>query len=188
VADHKDAQKKKGPPPGRRTFADQRDQIDYLHRKLLYWLYEREDKARAHFFAERLGALLSKASPGHDAIFPEECWSLICEAKDDLPGALKHREHEVRLIKRLHAIAKTAPQQKDVLRLYGHDDLSDRLDLLAILYHDSGNLEKAISTLYESRQLCEKHELTFDGEDILQEYLEKKKNSPAEKHRTGTHG
>ena len=34
-------------PPDRRKFADERDQIDYLYHKLLYWLYEREDRVRA---------------------------------------------------------------------------------------------------------------------------------------------
>jgi hypothetical protein len=176
------------PPPGRRKFADARDHMEYLYHKLLYWLYEREDRARARTFAKRLAQVVSNASPGHDAIFPEECWSLICEARADLPGAIKHRELEIRLIKRLHAISRTAPQQEDVLRLYGHDDLSERLDLLAVLYHDGGNVDKAISTLHESRQLCEKYGVKFDGEDILQEYLEEKKDSRTDKYRTGTHG
>jgi hypothetical protein len=163
------------PPPDRRKFADERDQIDYLYHKLLYWLYEREDKVRASAFAERLAQLLSQSSPGHDAIFPEECWSLIGEAKGDLPGAIKHREKEIRLMKRVQAISRSTPQQEAVLRLYGYDDLSDRLDLLAVLYHDSGNLDKAISTLHESKQLCEKHGIKFDAEDIMQEYLEEKR-------------
>jgi hypothetical protein len=167
---------KTNPPPDRRKFADARDQIDYLYHKLLYWLYEREDRVHARAFAKRLGQLLSTSSPGHDAIFPEECWSLICEAKEDLAGAIKHRENEVRLMKLLHEISRRSPQHDDVFRLYGYDHLSDRLDLLAVLYHDSGHLDKAISTLHESRQLCEKHGVKFDGEDVLQEYLEEKKD------------
>jgi hypothetical protein len=158
-------------PPDRRRFADERDQIDYLYHKLLYWLYEREDKARARIFAVRLAQLLS-ASPGHDAIFPEECRSLICEAMDNLPGAVKHRENEVRLIKRLHEISRGTRQQDHVIGLYGYDNLSDRLDLLAVLYHDSGDLDKAIATLLESKHLCKKRGIEFDGKDILQEYLE----------------
>ena len=35
------------PPPDRRKFADERDHIDYLYHKLLYWLYEREDRFRS---------------------------------------------------------------------------------------------------------------------------------------------
>lgn len=165
---------KTDPPPDRRKFAGDRDEIEYFYHKLLYWLYEREDRARARAFAERLARLLSKASPGHDAIFPEECWSLICETKEDLPGAIAHRENEVRLIRRLHEISRNTPHENLVLRQYGYDDLSDRLDLLATLYHDSGHLDKAIRTLHESQQLCEKHGVKFDGEDILQEYVAEK--------------
>jgi hypothetical protein len=175
-------------PPDRRKFADERDQIDYLYHKLLYWLYEREDKVRACAFAERLAQLLSQTSPGRDAIFPEECRSLICEASEDLPGAIKHRENEVRLIKRLHEVSRGTQQQDHVFGLYGYDNLSDRLDLLAVLYHDSGALDKAIGTLLESKRLCIKHGIKFDGRDILQEYLDEKKSSPVEKLQTGTYG
>ncbi len=175
-------------PPVRRKFADERDQIDYLYHKLLYWLYEREDKVRARAYAERLARLLSKASAEHDAIFPEECRSLTCEAMDDLPGAVKHRENEVRLIKRLHEISRGTRQQDHIFGLYGYDNLSDRLDLLAVLYHDSGDLDKAIATLLESKHLCSKHRIRFDGADILQEYLEEKKYSAVEKLRNGTYG
>jgi hypothetical protein len=182
MADEKEAEKKKGPKggikhtPGRRKFADARDQIDYLYHKLLYWLYERKESIRACAFAKRLGQVLSTSSPGHDAIFPEECWSLICEATEDLPGAIKHRENEVRLIKRLHALSRRTPHQDDALQLYGYDDLSDRLDLLAVLYRDSGDLDKAIRLLHESKQLCEKHGVKFDGDDIMHEYLEEKRH------------
>jgi tetratricopeptide (TPR) repeat protein len=169
------------PPPDRRKFADERDEIEYLYYKLLYWLYEREDRSRARAFAERLARLLSSASPGHHAILPEECWSLICEAKEDLRGAIEHRENEVRLLKRLHQISGKSDQQGDVLRLYGYDDLSDRLDLLAVLYHDSGQLDKAIRTLLESRRLCAKHGIRFDGEDMLREYLEECRSQQSRK-------
>jgi hypothetical protein len=138
---------------------------------------------RARAFAERLARLLSKVSPGHDAIFPEECWSLICEAKEDLPGAIKYRENEVRLLKRLHEIARPTEQQEAILRLYRYDDLSDRLDLLAVLYHDSGKVDKAIDTLLESKQVCEKHGVKFDGEDILQDYMQEQGNSQEDPNR-----
>jgi hypothetical protein len=162
------------PPPDRRKFADARDEAEYLYHKLLYWLYEREDPARARAFAERLARLLSRVSPDHGAIFPEECWSLICEARGDLPGAIKHRENEIQLMKRLHKISRDSPQREEILRLHGYDDLSDRLDLLAVLYHDSGQLVRAIDTLQESKRLCALHGIAFDSEDLLQEYLEEK--------------
>jgi hypothetical protein len=162
------------PPPDRRKFADARDEVEYLYHKLLYWLYERKDSVRARAFAARLARLLSRVSPGHEAIFPEECWSLICEARGNLSGAIKHRENEVRLMKRLHEISRNGPHRQAILRLHSYEDLSGRLDLLAVLYHDSGHLEQAIERLQESKRLCQEHGIAFDGGDLLRDYLVEK--------------
>jgi len=163
------------PPLTRRRFAGVRDEMEYLYHKLLYWMYEQQDRARARAFAERLARLVTRAD--RDSIFPEECRSLICEARGDLRGAIRHRENEVRLVNRLREISRNTLHEKDVFRLYGHEDLSDRLDLLATLYHDSGDLEKAIATLRESEQLCRRHGVSFDGSDVLEECLKEKRNA-----------
>jgi hypothetical protein len=165
------------PPLKRRRFANDWDEIGYLYDKLLYWLYERGDAGKARPYAQRLERLLRKADPAHEAIFGEECWSLVYETKGDFPKAIERRENEIRLIRRLHEIAHNTPHQDLVLKDYGYDDLSDRLDLLATLHHDSGSLNKAITILKESKRLCDAHGIKFDGEDILQEYLEEKRNS-----------
>jgi tetratricopeptide (TPR) repeat protein len=163
-------------PSVRRKFANDWDEIGYLYDKLLYWLYQREDALKARSYAVRIEQLLSKAAPNHDAIFGEECWSLVHEAKGDLRQAIAHRENAVRLIRRLHDISRGAAHEAVVLKDYGDDDLSDRLDLLAMLYHDIGDVDKAIATLQKSKQLCHAHGIEFDGEDILQEYLAEKRN------------
>lgn len=158
------------PPADRRVFASARDQMDYLYHKLLYWLYERADRPRARSFATRLARRLAKTADAPGAIFSEECRSLIAEAQGDLPKAIQHRESEVRLIRRLHKLSRHTPQQDIVFRIYGCEDLSDRLDLLAVLYHDAGQLDQAIATLEESKRLCAQQGLKFDGEDLLAEY------------------
>lgn len=163
------------PPPGRRKFASAWDEIMYLHDKLLYWLYQREDERKACPYAKRLEQLLPRATPTHEAILGEECWSLVYETKGDLAKAIKHREKEIRLIHRLHELVRKSPCDQCALEGYGYDDLSDRLDLLAILYHDSGQFDKAIRTLQESKRLCKAHGLTFDGEDMLREYVAEKR-------------
>ncbi len=159
------------PPAGKRKFADTSEEMGYLYDKLVYWLYQRQLFRRALPFADRLERLLANSGPETQSIFAEECRSLIHEAKGDLAKAIAHREKEIRLIRRLHEITQNTSGADFAFGQYNHADLSDRLDLLAVLYHDNGNLDKAIKTLQESKQLCKKHGINFDGEDILQEYL-----------------
>ncbi|HMC64179.1 MAG TPA: hypothetical protein VKI65_04505 [Gemmataceae bacterium] len=158
----------------RRNFRSAWDEIVYLYDKLLYWFYDRQDPRRARPLAQRLERLLRKADPAHDAILGEECWSLIYELEGDLRNAIKHRENEIRMMKRLHAISRNTPAEGYVLQQRGYDDLSDRLDLLAILYHDYGDLDKAIRTLEESQRLCKRHGIEFDGKDLLRDYRSEK--------------
>jgi hypothetical protein len=165
------------PPLKRRKFANDWDEIEYLYRKLLYWLYEREDAGKAKPYAERLKALLAATDPGHESILGEECWSLIFEARGEISKAIERRENEIRLMRRLHELASASKNKSIALEGRGYDDMSDRLDLLATLYHDHGDLDKAISILHESKRLCDSHGIEFDGQDLLDEYLAEKENS-----------
>jgi hypothetical protein len=77
---------------------------------------------------------------------------------------------------RAHEISRNTAQQPDAFRLYGHDDLSDRLDLLVALYHHNDQLDKAIAMLQQSRHLCAKQGIAFDGDDLLRQYMEESKS------------
>jgi hypothetical protein len=162
-------------PPTRRNFPSAGDEIDYLYHKLLYWLYDRDERSKALAFCGRLEQLLDKESGEQATIRAEECRSLICESRGDLPGAIRSRENEIRLIERLHALTRGTPSWATIRRDYDYGDLSDRLDLLAVLYHDSGRLDRAIGTLRESKRLCAAHRIPFDGQDLLDEYLSEAK-------------
>jgi hypothetical protein len=157
------------------------EKMKFLRDKVLYWLFRRENASRARLYAERLAPLLSAADPDHEAIFGEECWSLVHETRGDLPRAIEHRHREIDLIRRLHEIARGQLYEGIALRDYGYIDLSDRLNLLATLYHDSGDSEKAIRTLEESKQLCADHGVKFGGEDLLKEYVQEA-TFPKQKH------
>src|SRR5207244_1002464 len=113
------------PPRQRRWFADDWDEIGYLYDNLLYWLFERENRERAHPYAERLKRLLPKADPDHEAILGAAYWSLVYEAEGDFRKAIEHRKNEIRLIHRLHEISRGQPFEEFALRRYGYDDLSD---------------------------------------------------------------
>jgi tetratricopeptide (TPR) repeat protein len=163
-----------GAGPTRRKFAHEWDEISYLYHKLLHWLYGRQNRRTSQKFADRLDELLRRASPDHEAILGEECWSLIWEARGDLDQAIAFRENEIRLIHKLWRASANSPVRDAVLKGYGPDDLSDRMDLLANLYRDAGRLDDAIKTLRQSKRLCEEHGVPFDGEEMLQEFQEEK--------------
>jgi tetratricopeptide (TPR) repeat protein len=151
------------PPPTERKFAHPWKEIDYLYHKALYWWFEREDRRRAFLYAERLRPLLEREDARSEAILGAASRALIAELDGNLNDAIRHRIHEIELIRRLNEIG--GPPSI----LFGPDDIADRLDLLAILYWHSGELEKAEQTLEESRRLCEQHKIPFDGTDLLKD-------------------
>jgi len=167
--------------PNRRKFANDWDEIEYLYQKILYWFYPLRDYRKALAFSKRLEGLLPKADPGHEAIFSEACWSLLYEVKGNLPKAIHYRESEIKLIKHLWEISRGTLGEEFVFQQYDASDLSDRYDLLAILYHDAGNLDKAIQILRDSEQLCKESGIRFDGKDLLRDYLAEKKQLASEK-------
>ena len=73
-------------------------------------------------------------------------------------------------IRHLHGLVKDNPGRDYVFRQYDYGDLSDRLDILATLYAEQGNLGRAVELLHESRRFCESHQIPFDGQDLLDEY------------------
>jgi tetratricopeptide (TPR) repeat protein len=176
------------PPADRRKFGGAWDEINYLRDKVLYWLYARGEPIRARPYARRMIRLLTRADPDQEAILGQECRSLAYEALGDLRKAIEHRENEVRLIRRGHQISRGQPHEVFVMRHGGFDALSDRLDLLAVLYHDAGDLDRAIRTLRESRELCEEHGIKFDGADLLRDYLAEWRETRPDHGRNGSVG
>jgi hypothetical protein len=162
-------------PPTRRRFYHEWDAIDYYYHKVLYWFYQQHDRRRALKFCAPLERILQEAAADHEAILGEAAWSLLYEVKGDLSKAIHYRQSEIKLIRRLWEISRGAPDEDIALEHYGPSDLSDRFDLLAILYHEAGDLDKALSVLQESKQLCDEHGVRFDGKDLLRDYLAEKK-------------
>jgi DNA polymerase III delta prime subunit len=153
------------------------DSIEALHHDLLGAFYEDQDEARARSIATRLEAALKDRPDVADSIRGDEIRSIIAEVKGDLGEAIRSREREIQRIEELHRLARDIPGRDYVFRQYDYSDLSDRLDLLAILYSEQGDLERAISTLQESRRLCESHQIDFDGQDLLDEFIQAGANS-----------
>ena len=151
---------KMSPPPTRRRFRNDWDHILYLYRRALFWFYNRGLRHKAAAFCDSLEGLLKKQKDARVSIKGQECWSLIREIHGNLPRAIYHREREIRLIKHYQLLA---PNRND----YTLGDLADRLDLLAILFRENGDVAHAISTLRESQALCLQAGIAFDGQILL---------------------
>lgn len=150
--------------------ADEWGRVDRLYMKMLHWLYLRQRPEKALVHADHLAVLLAKVDPDEKCIFGQECRSLVCEARGDFCGAIRHRRKEIRFIRRLRKISRGKPYESVALSGYDYGDESDRLDLLAILYEAAGDREKAIRTLQESKRLCRRHGVEFDAQDVLDDY------------------
>jgi hypothetical protein len=145
-----------------------------LYHRLLSHLYKSEDTRRARLVANRLEPLLATADPNGEAIFGEECRSLIHEARRNFRQAIKHRKNEIRLIRKLHGISRDKPYEQVATQGYTYDDLADRLNLLAALYHDSGSFGQALKTLEQSRLFCAEHAIEFGASEMLEKYIAEK--------------
>ena len=157
--------------------------IHDLYHQLLYWHYDRQNTRKARQLAGRLNRLLSEATANQHTILGEGAWALVLECLGDLSGAIKHRGKEIQLIKRLLQVSSKSPHPKAILKYYDYSDLSDRLDLLAILYHDAGNLDQALKVLRQSKHICEKHGIPFDGKDLWEDYLAEANGAFRQSHR-----
>ncbi|HEV3258018.1 MAG TPA: hypothetical protein VG013_14130 [Gemmataceae bacterium] len=146
------------------------DGIEALYVELLHLFYEEGNREQAQKVASRLEDTLAARTDFAGSIRAEEIRSLLAELRGDLAEAIHSREAEIRKILELHVLAVKTPSWQHVVRLYDFSDVSDRLDLLAILYDEQGNLDRARATLQESKEFCESHHIPFDGQDLLDEF------------------
>jgi hypothetical protein len=120
--------------------------------------------------------MLQKEPDVAGSIRGQEIRSIIAELEGNLDDAIRYRQSEIQKIQELHRIARDTPGWEYAFRQYDYSDLRDRLDLLASLYADQGDLKRAVDTLTESRQLCQAHNIEFDGQDLLDEFTRAETN------------
>jgi hypothetical protein len=137
----------------------------YVRDMLLHRLYEREDFAGARRYADRLERLLDKEKSSQGAVRGAECRSLIAEARRDLKAAIKHREEEVTLWKRLRD-SLLGPKSNAA---YEPEDLADSLELLAILYDRAGRRDAAVEALRDSEEHCRRTGIPFESSGLLKD-------------------
>jgi len=152
-------------------------EVETLYASLIDAFYDRGDRERARQIATEIQHTLNNRPDVADSIRGEEIRSLIAELNGNLQEAIRRRECEIRKILELHSLACGRPGWAYVFRQYDYGDVSDRLDLLASLYANVGDWERAIATLRESKAYCDGHGIPFDGQDLLDEF-EQERVSP----------
>ena len=156
--------------------------LESLYLELLNSYYEEGDRKRAGKVAVRLEAALEASTEYSLSIRGEEVRSIIAELHNDLPRAIQSREAEIRKILELRDKARDTPGWDYVSRRYDSSDVSDRLDLLAILYDKQGELDRAIAILVESKEYCLSHQISFDSQDLLDELEIARQSGKTRKH------
>jgi hypothetical protein len=129
--------KKPKPPTTKRSFASPWSELDYLCKKISYWLYCQPNRDRAQHYQARLERVLRQV-PGDDlAIVREEGLALACELQGRIDEAIAHRKREIRLMERLHEESRS-PRYSDKTKTYMLRDrdgaaLAERRDILDAL-------------------------------------------------------
>jgi len=153
----------------KRHFVSLWDEALYLYDKMLFWWYNRANRARARHFADRLQHVLQRLPRIDYPARVEEFWSLIYDIRGDLDNAIAHRRNEIEVI----SSALDGAHGKRPTHLNpGSDtyqDLVDRLMLLALLYRDQGNDDSARASLHQARDIAAKHHFEFEYQDVLDE-------------------
>lgn len=95
------------PPRTQRSFATPWGELDYLCKKIRFWLYARRQKPNAERYSARLHHVLRNLPENDMAIIREEGWALLCELQEKIGDAIIHRRREIHLMERLLEHART---------------------------------------------------------------------------------
>jgi hypothetical protein len=134
-----------------------------LYVQLLQSFYERNEKAKTKSFALSLLRLIDTLDPSSKTLPGNEYRALIAEIDGDVDEAIRYREV---LVSKIDEYARTH-RLKDIAIEPG--DYADQLDLLAILYCQSGRLSDAETAIEKSASICQEAGVPFDGKDVLKQ-------------------
>jgi hypothetical protein len=125
------------PPRTERHLATAWGELDYVCKKIRYWLYARRQRGRAERYLPRLERVLPDLPDNDIAILRQEALALASELKGKLGEAIAHRKREIQLMERLHGDAasrKYSPTTRTyMLRDRDENALRERRTILEAL-------------------------------------------------------
>ena len=124
-------------PVTKRRFANPWAELDYLCKKIRYWLYIRKNKTYAHRYLDRLEGVLKELPENNEAILREEALALLKELQGKIAEAIAHRKREIKLMTQLHKEASSptyaASTKAYMLQDRGNFALQERQSILRAL-------------------------------------------------------
>lgn len=144
-------------------------EVEKLYGRILTLFYEKNDRQGALRLAPKLRLLIALCDPGCTSILGAAARSVLSELEGDYWSAIHCREREIELLRKVQD-ASLPPRVRATA-----EEISDRLDLLASLHWEAGDLDKAEKILLESERFCTQHAVKFDGRPMLKELRREKK-------------
>jgi hypothetical protein len=148
-------------PQTQRRFGHAWAEIAYLCTKVRYWLYARQDRARARRYAARLNRLLRAQSRAEveAAIVGRFGLSLCEELNGRLSAAAEQRAVVLQYLARVIPMANSLAEARDFAEhlfwpVYGR---------LAEMYVTLGRPDRAIESLRAARELCRRIRVPFES-------------------------
>lgn len=125
--------RKPKPPKTQRRFGTIWGELEYVCKRVHFWLYRRKSKTSARRYLNRLDRILVKLPDSDLAILREEGLALLHELKGQLSGAMEHRQREIQLTERLHNSVRQSVQA---------GDYDDRMGASILVGRDAAALEE----------------------------------------------
>jgi hypothetical protein len=130
--------------------------MDYLEFRAGYWMYQREQRARAKPFVERLRALLKRFGIPDDSLPAVSAKGLVADFDRDLDGEIRYKRAEIRLLFKLLSHPAPVPG-------YDWSTVLSEMGLLATLLEENGQRAEALRIIEECRELARKHRLPYQA-------------------------
>jgi len=138
------------PPKTSRKFGTVWGELEYVCRKIHYWLYERNDRTSARRYLGRLQRIVGDLPDSDLAILRAEGLALLHELRGELSDAVAQRRREIHLMERL---------QRSVDRSVREARYDERMAAAILAGRDSAALEERRNVLQAlAEELRCKHE------------------------------
>jgi hypothetical protein len=114
------------PPKTQRRFGTIWGELEYVCKRIHYWLYRRKSPSSARRCLSRLERILNQLPDNDLAILREEGLALLHELKGQRRGAIEHRQREIQLTERLRKSVQKSVHAGDYDERMGESILANR--------------------------------------------------------------